>query len=317
VKILYSILSRIRLSRFIRGEKLNRESVTLSHKRIFILPTKNGLGFVVLIIILLLIAFVYNNNLIYILGFLLASIFFVTIIHSFKSLAGLTIKKGKSNAVFAGEAAPFIIHLENSGEEQRLSLQINLSGENPVHTHLSTTNQAHVTLYAQTTKRGWYQCGTVTVSSKFPLGLFRTWSPINFDYKTLVYPKPTILETPFPDLSDVSSGAGIKKKNRDDFFGLARYQPGDSIRQIHWKALAKGQGLHSKEFMSQHNSEIWLDYQYTPGRDTEERLSQLCRWLIDAEKSSLHYGLKISGIKKPPATGIQHLHNCLEILALY
>ena len=226
MKILYSLLHRFRLSRFIRGEKLNRESVTLSHKRIFILPTKNGLGFVVLIIVLLLIAFVYNNNLIYILGFLLASIFFVTIIHSFKSLAGLTIKKGKSNAVFAGEAAPFTLHLKNSGHEQRLSLQINLSGENPVHTHLSTMDQTHVTLYAPTTKRGWYQCGTVTVSSKFPLGLFRTWSPINFDYKTLVYPKPATLETPFPDLSNISTGAGVKKKKPGRFFWFSPISTG-------------------------------------------------------------------------------------------
>jgi uncharacterized protein (DUF58 family) len=317
VNPLSSSLRRFRLSRFIQGEKLSKESVTLNHQRIFILPTRNGLGFVVLITILLLIAFVYNNNLIYILAFLLASVFFVTIIHSFKSLAGLSIKKGKSNAVFAGEAAPFNVHLENSGDNQHLSLQVNLSGENPVQTHLTTSNNAHVTLYALTNKRGWFQCGTITVSSNFPLGLFRAWSPINFDYRTLVYPKPAELETPFPDNSSISTGSGIPKKNREDFFGLTRYQPGHSLRQIHWKALAKGQGLHSKEYMSQQNSELWLDYQYTPGRDLEERLSQLCRWLIDAEKYGFHYGLKISGIKKKPASGMKHLQDCLEALALF
>ncbi len=314
---LSSSLRRFRLSRFIQGEKLSKESVTLNHQRIFILPTRNGLGFVVLITILLLIAFVYNNNLIYILAFLLASVFFVTIIHSFKSLAGLSIKKGKSNAVFAGEAAPFTVHLENSGDDQRLSLSINLSGEIPVQSHLTTSDKAHVTLYTPTNKRGWFQCGTITISSNFPLGLFRAWAPINFDYKILVYPKPAELEIPFPDNSGISTGSGIPKKNREDFFGLTRYQPGHSIRQIHWKALAKGQGLHSKEYMSQQNSELWLDYQYTPGRDLEERLSQLCRWLIDAEKSGFHYGLKMSGVNKNPASGTQHLHDCLEALALY
>ncbi len=314
---LYSLLKRFRLSRFIRGEKLNKESVTLNHQRIFILPTRNGIGFVVLITILLLIAFVYNNNLIYILAFLLSSIFFVTIIHSFKSLAGLTIKKGKSNAVFAGEAAPFTVYLENSRDVQHLSLQIKLSGENPIETHLSSSDKSPVTLYAPTNKRGWCQCGTITVSSSFPLGLFRAWAPINFDYKTLIYPKPAELETPFPDDSSISTGSGIPKKNREDFFGLTRYQPGHSIRQIHWKSLAKGQGLHSKEYMSQQNNEIWLDYQHTPGRDSEERLSQLCRWLIDAEKSGARYGLKMPGIKIIPASGALHLRDSLEALALY
>lgn len=317
MSLLSSSLKRLQLSRFTRGEKLSRESVTLNHQRIFILPTQSGLGFVVLIVILLLIAFVYNNNLIYILAFLLASIFFVTIIHSFKSLAGLSIKKGKSNAVFAGEIAPFPIHLENSKNIQRLSLQINLSGKNPVQTYLSATDKTHITLYMPTDKRGWFQCGTITISSTFPLGLFRAWAPINFDYKTLVYPKPTELKMPFPDNSNNSTGSGLPKKNHEDFFGLTRYQPGHPLRQIHWKALAKGQGLHSKEYMSEQNNEIWLDYQYTPGRDPEERLSQLCRWLIDAEKSGCHYGLKMPGTKKNSASGGQHLQDCLEALALH
>ena len=76
--------------------------LSLNHRRIFILPTKRGLGFALLMLLLLLIAFVYNNNLVYMLTFLLASIFFITILHTYKSLSGLIVQKGRSKAVFAG-----------------------------------------------------------------------------------------------------------------------------------------------------------------------------------------------------------------------
>ncbi|WP_306306045.1 hypothetical protein [Methylomonas koyamae] len=78
---------RFRLSRFFRGEAPTSAPISLGHRRIFILPTQRGLAFVLLIVLLLLVGFVYSNNLAYLLGFLLASIFFVAILHSFKSLA--------------------------------------------------------------------------------------------------------------------------------------------------------------------------------------------------------------------------------------
>ena len=82
-----------------RAEKPKGKSIRLSHRRIYILPTLQGLGFVALIVLLLLIAFVYNNNLAYLLAFLLASIFFITILHSFKSIAGLILTQGHSQPV--------------------------------------------------------------------------------------------------------------------------------------------------------------------------------------------------------------------------
>ncbi len=317
MNFLNTLIKRIRPSRFIKGEKIATDSVTLNHQRIFILPTKNGLGFVILIAILLLIAFVYQNNLIYILAFLLASVFFVCIIHSFKSLAGLIVQKGKSKAVFAGESAPFSIRLNSKTSNNFPVLSVKAKGQELLETQLSAQQNTAITLYSKTHKRGWHRCQSITISSIYPLGLFRAWAPINFDMKILVYPKPFPSNPPFPENIVNAEGSGAWKKNHEDFFGLTGYQPGDSIRQIHWKTFAKGQGLHSKEFISQENPEIWLDYQQTPGRDKEERLSLLCRWIIDAEKKGLNYGLKLASTIKKPANGNQHLHECLEALAIY
>ncbi|MGZ8234051.1 MAG: DUF58 domain-containing protein, partial [Methylobacter tundripaludum] len=121
-----NLKERFSLSRFVSGEKAVDVPVVLNHRRIFILPTQRGLGFVLLITVLLLIAFVYNNNLAYMLAFLLASIFFIVILHSYKSLAGLVVQKGHAKVVFAGEAAGFDIRIDNPSDIQRHHLQITL-----------------------------------------------------------------------------------------------------------------------------------------------------------------------------------------------
>lgn len=268
-----------------------------------------------LIALLLLIAFVYNNNLAYLLTFLLASVFFITTLHSFKSLAGLALQKGQSKAVFAGEAAGFDIHINNPTSVERHNLQVTL--EKTEILSIKPHSKAHITLYSTTRKRGWHEAGKVTFSSTFPLGLFRTWSPIRFDLKALVYPKPAHREIPFPETPSADAGHGSGKKGADDFYGLQTYQAGDSIKHIHWKAYAKGLGLFSKQYGGESSADVWLDYDYAIGGNTEERLSQLCRWVIDAEQAGIKYGFSLPGLKIQPDNGLLHYRKCLEALALF
>jgi uncharacterized protein (DUF58 family) len=157
----------------------------------------------------------------------------------------------------------------------------------------------------------------VTVFSTYPLGLFYAWSPLRFNSQALVYPKPSSLELPFPDAPSGDAEQGLSHKGVDDFYGLQAYQMGDSIKHIHWKAYAKGQGLYSKQYSGANKAaEVWLHYEDTPGHNTEQRLSQLCRWVIDAERADMRYGLVLPTIKLPPDRGATHYRQCLEALAL-
>lgn len=64
------------------------------------------------------------------------------------------------------------------------------------------------------------------------------------------------------------------------------------------------------------NSELLLDFALTPGQP-EARLSQLCRWILDAEQSGVSYGLRLPHLIIPTAIGITHQRRCLEALALF
>ncbi len=310
-----ALKERLKSHRLFAGVQATVEPYVLNHQRIFILPTQRGLGFVVLLVLLFLIAFVYNNNLAYLLTFLLASVFFITILHTVNALVGLSLQKGRTKAVFAGEAAGFRLHINNPNDRPRQKLQITLEATEDL--KLPAHSKATVTLYSTTQKRGWYQAGKVTIASTYPLGLFRAWSPIRFDLKVLVYPKPALQESPFPETASVASQQGVSKKGADDFYGLQTYQAGDSIKHIHWKAFAKGQGVFSKQYSGGSSAELWLDYDQTHGYSTEERLSQLCRWVLDAEQVGVRYGLVLPGLRLPPDGGALHSQACLEALALF
>jgi uncharacterized protein (DUF58 family) len=310
-----SLKERFQLSRFFSGEKAIEEPVTLNHRRIFILPTQRGLGFALLIVLLLLVAFVYNNNLAYFLTFLLASVFFITILHSFKSLSGLSLQQGRSQPVFAGEPAGFDLYITNPIDRERDNVQITLEKTESI--TIKAHSKIHITVYSITRKRGWHEAGAVTFSSSFPLGIFRAWSPVRFNLKALVYPKPSAIEIPFPETLSAQIQQGVSKKGADDFYGLQQYQAGDSIKHIHWKAFAKGLGLFSKQYGGEGAADLWLDYDYAPGNTIEERLSQLCRWVIDAEKTGIHYGFSLPGLKLSPDNSPAHTRKCLEALALF
>ena len=309
---------RFKLSRFFQGEAPASGSIELTQRRVFILPTRRGFGMVLTIILLLLIAFVYNNNLVYMLGFLLASIFFVTILHTYKALAGLVVQAGYAQPVFAGENAGFGVTVTNPGTDERQAISVKLHSEQTF--TLPAKESKNLTLYAPTKARGWQMLDTVTFASSYPLGVFRAWSPLRFAGKVLVYPQPSSISAPFPQgVGPQESGQKhIDRLGRDEFNGVRAYQKGDSWRHIHWKAYAKGQGLYTKEYASETgSSQLWLSYESAPGNNLEERLSQLSRWLLDAEATGLNYGLWLPSGKIEPNSGEQHLAACLEALALF
>ncbi len=311
-----NLKERLQLSRFFKGEKPTKGPIELNHRRIFIIPTLSGLGFGVLLLTLLLIAFVYNNNLAYLLCFFLASIFVVTILHTFRGLAGLKVQVGPHKPIFAGELAAIPVIIENPYHYPRLHLQIQLDQIETC--TIEASCQQQIIIHTKILQRGLHELDTLRLINTFPLGLFRAWSPLRFDTPIMVYPKPAKQLIPFPDTdSDGLQSGAHQKRGGEDFSGLHEYQPGDAPKHIHWKAFAKGQGLLTKHYSTQLASEIYLHFATTPGHNLEERLSQLCRWVIDAEASGIRYGFNIPGLNLPPSFGTLHRSRCLEALACF
>ncbi len=303
------------VKRFFQGQAPTRHAITLGHRNIYILPTWRGLGFIGLIALLLLIAFIYNNNLAYLLTFLLASVFFVSILHCFKALYGVTIKPLQSHAAFADQNVGFSVAIHSPGG-RRPSLAIKLHQQQDIPFALQSSGTKRIQLNEPAIRRGRHDCGAITLSSKYPLGLLRAWAPVQFSLAAVVYPKPNPTLTAFPEHHHDDGEHSGSQKGFDDFAGIKNYQAGDPIKHIHWKAMARGQGLLSKAYEGGQSRQLWLDLQQTPGNDLEARLQTLCRWVVEAEKQGLRYGLLLPNEQFLPDNGNAHYLQCLEALAL-
>lgn len=89
------------------------------------------------------------------------------------------------------------------------------------------------------------------------------------------------------------------------------------MRQIHWKGLAKGQGVQSKQYGAYADRSVWLDWEMFQGLGTEQRLSHLCYWALEFDGRGEEYGLRMPGVVIEPGMGEKHRDLVLKELALY
>ena len=297
----------------------------LDRRRIFILPTGQGLAYAGVLVVMLLGAINYNNSLGHLLTFVLGSLALVSMLHTYRNLAGLSIRGGRTEPVFAGEKASFALRLENRLRLARHALCVKLPRQpsqgrreqtETLMAQVPAQGLKRIELKVTAPRRGRFRLGRVTVTTRFPLGLFRAWSPLDLGISCLVYPRPAG-ELPLPvSGTEESSDGRHRGEGREDFFGLRDHQPGDPPTQIHWKAAAREQELPVKVFGGGSQRDIYLRWDEAGG-DMEERLSQLCRWVLDAHRWDLRYGLEIPGVVIVPERGEAHMGRCLRTLALY
>jgi len=293
------------------------QSAILSNKRIFVLPTKQGAIFFAILVLMLLGAMNYSNSMAFVLTFWLGSVSLVSLLYTYRNLVKLEIKLAGTEPCFAGGHAIFNLLLNNTQSRQRFDIAVQSATGIASTTSVDSEEHTLISLAVPAPRRGRLQLGRVTLSSCYPLGLFRAWAYVDIEAETLVYPRPAD-HAPLPQTGQ-GSGERMEttEEGSDDFHGFRSYQAGDSPRHIYWKALARGQGLVTKQFQRHQSPELWFDWTDTRGADIETRLSQLCRWLLDGDSQQQRYGLRLPGAVLAPAQGKDQLEQCLAQLALF
>ena len=306
-----------RLDDIRRGELASpHQPLVLTQRRIFVLPTGQGLWFGALMSVMLLGAINYNNSMAFMLAFLLSSVAMVSVLHTYLNLAGLSIEPAGGTPAFAGGQAVFSLQLTNPSHRRRFALRLRTDRNSETHADAAPHDSHRLTLTVAAPRRGPLRLGTVTISTRYPLGLVRAWSYVDVDATALVYPKPWGDAPVIPGDGTGEAAQTTAEPGSDDFRGLRDYQQGDSPRHIHWKSLARTQQLLTKQFHAERSPELWLDWANVSG-DDELRLSQLCRWIINAQTAGQRYGLRLPGKEIPPDNSPVHQQRCLAALALY
>jgi len=291
--------------------------VVLNRDRVYIMPTKTGFIFLLLLFVLLLGSVNYGKSLGYMLTFLLAGLGNVAMFATWRNLAGLRLRSGGSTPVFAGQDTSIAVQLENLDPTIRYSLAITHDGDEYDVVDVPADGVALIYFQIATQKRGLYKPGHFRLLSEFPTGLFIAWTWIEFTAQYLVYPKPAqkvdqLISNSLEEGDDSSHGRGMH-----EYAELRKYQPGDSWRRVSWKATARVDELHTREFSGGKLHTQWIEWNSLITSGTENRLSQMTRLVIDAEAAAGDYGLRLPAMEITPDHGSAHYQHCLKALALY
>jgi uncharacterized protein (DUF58 family) len=312
---------RFRLQRFLRnvlhGEAPEAGPVTLVQRRVYILPTRHGLYFAGLLLVMLLGTINYNNSLGYGLVFLLAGLGIVAILHTYRNLLQLRVDVGHIAPVFCNNLVHVPVILDNPRHAARYALQLRFADAPPTTTDVPARHWTRTELRLPKQRRGRHRLPCITLHTIFPLGLFRAWAHVRLDSHYLVYPAAESRHTLPRAPAWHANLSGDRGHGSDDFAGLRNYHPGDSLRHVHWKAVARERGMYTKQFGGDRAEKLWLDWAALPRLDTEARLSRLSRWIVDAEAAQHRYGLRLPGTQIPLGQGPAQRHRCLEALALF
>ena len=314
---------RRRVNRWLESRLARSDVQLLTQANIYILPTKAGWLFALTLFVLLLASVNYQLNLGYVLTFLLAGSGIVSLHETHRTLRGLTLHLGPVAPAFAAGAAGLDVVL-TSDAAARYGIGLRLV-DAPQSTIVWTDVPAGGRATPQVTfvpvARGRHAVPTLSVETRFPLGLFRAWTVWRPAAMLLVYPK---VEAPAPPLPAAQPIGGMPTQSRQsdggEVEGVRAYRRGDPLKLIAWKkaaqALETGSDLVSRDTSVSSRRELWLDEATCGGLATEDRLSRLTAWVLLADRNDVEYGLRVGGHDIAPAEGDVQRLRCLEALAL-
>jgi len=290
---------------------------TIRSRQLRLRLTGYGILFMIVLATMVLGSINYNNNLGFLLSFLLGGMATVSLYHTYKNLTGLHILAVTAKPVFAAETAVFEV-LVRAENVPRAAICFSFPQSKVTHQNINADMLQRVPIRIVADKRGRFNPGPLWIDTQYPLGLFRCIARVSFDVHCLVYPKP--IPAPFVTNTHYIAldGKGEKEiPGIDDFQGLQPYQPGEPIEHIYWKAFSKGQGLQMKYFVETAGTTIVFDWNAMNGLNVEQKLSILCGFVLKAHRFNLAYGLTLPAKTIAPDKGDAHRQACLRALALF
>ena len=291
--------------------------VIIGGRRIYILPTRYGLMYATLLLLMLLGSLNYDNQPAYLLTFILVGLGLNAMYQTWRNLRGIRLHMLHAEPVFCGHDMTLRLRLDSVDARPRYAIQMQLADSACVDDLPDNSESIVMTLQAASRQRGWYSVPRITLSTRYPLGLFTAWCYAAPKTRILVYPAPAdqnmLVRHTLQDGEELASA----EHGSDDFVGLREYRPGDPPRHIDWKSYARERGLMSKQFSSPQGTPILIDWHALHSKDVEWKISLLTRAVLDADQAGRRYALQLPGQFIEAASGAAHRHACLQALACF
>jgi uncharacterized protein (DUF58 family) len=296
------------LTRYRRAETL---PIELHRRRIYIVPTMFGLGFSILLLVMLVGALNYSNNAALLLTCLLGAASSTSMLFGFRGLDGLRLTQIRAGHAVAGQ--PIELTLTFETRRARSAIRLDLANAFTAFA-IDANGSAAVKLTLPTEARGWLPLPRIRLWTTWPLGLFRAWSWLHPDQSVLVWPRQE-LSGP-PPRAPAEDARHMRLYRGDELAALRDYRAGDPQRHIAWKASAHHDNLLVKDFEQPQSRPQWqLDWRQLAGMDSESRIARLARWIAEAQSERRSYSLWVPGTDIAASSGPLHYAYCMSTLA--
>jgi len=306
------------LSRRLPAQKQHR----LQQKNLFIFPSLLGASYFATISIFWLLGTNYDNNLILALCYLLISIFFVGIFHTYLNLHGLALQVTDAKPIYAGELALIELCFTRSGKRQHNSISIGWDSAHRQVIDWQGEDKVLIKLPVRVLQRGLFIPPRLSIKSYYPLGLLRCWCELAMDTTVLVYPTPVKCDSPVisssaSEPSDTQGSSQSISGQQQEFQELQLHRSGEPLTQVAWKQYARTGVLYKKHYADYASDISALNWHNYPGVESEMRLQHLCFEALELATQQRPFSLQLPGVELAAADTKQHLNAVLSALALF
>jgi uncharacterized protein (DUF58 family) len=300
-------------------ERLRR--AVMRENRIYIIPTGRGLLFLAMVVVLILTAATYNNNLIFILAFFLFSMFIVSMLQTHYNLRAVRLEFARAEEGFEGDGIGLHFYLlqRRPGQKQAIwlrsrSKQFKTLSNAPENLNPSEMSKA-IKIDVLAWKRGAYTLPEVVIETFFPLGIFRAWKIFRLHGEIVVYPKPKGLTSLLPRPYDTGDAEmGLHAGPDGDFGELKPYRAGESYHQIAWKHYARTGDLYTKLHWGSEDKHYLIPWR-AQGKNFESGLSQMSAWVQQAVEENASFEMETPDQVIEAGRGFDHARLCWRALA--
>lgn len=286
-----------------------RRPLPSSH-RPYILPTIYGLAYAFCCFLILLMAFLFLNNLVYLVCFLMIGFATASLVQTNRNIEIAELLKMEMEPGFEDEKKPIYITLKNKSDANIHDLEIEYLGSKKKIPEIKGHETRRIELVAPGEPLGIKNFSRLQVQSSFPFDISRSWKNMKFEASYYVFPKPEGL-----DLNSLLYSSNQHDQQDTDYFrGHHRYNSTDNPKSIDWKVYGRTRTLLVKEFESPSELEIKIRASDCPLTEQLARKRQLSKWLTEADKNGFKYSLVLPFKTIEVGRGADHLTTCMKAL---
>lgn len=280
--------------------------------RTYIVPNGAGIAFGGLFFLLLFLGAALNRPLLQLIGFMIAIPYLSAMVQSNGNVKDLKIRVLEGPLAAAGTTVEARVILEHHGKNMCRKVWIGLRGsprsQQRMVDRIDPGNPIEIRIPLGTFKRGIHPLHDLSVTSNYPLGMFHTWKRFKSGVTAWIHPSPSGA-LPWRQRSSLTDDSRLEYREHRPA-NLA-----DSSARIDWKRLARDQKRLIRVYDSDPEPKVVLRWNEVRHLPVEDALSQMTRWLIDAERAGFDATVEAPFTQGPVTANTMKTH--LKALAGY